>query len=98
MANSLTTNPIIIDTTVDAAVTGVRKIQLIIWASNSDHEIAADAELKITDTAGGVKVQIEQPTAKENMAIPYPRGLPMDGIKVPTLDSGEVFIYLEPRN
>lgn len=97
MGNSLTTNPIVIDT-VDGAVTGMRNIQLIIWADNSDHAIAADDELKITNTAGGILLQIQQHTAEENMLIPFPKGKKTDGIKVTTIGGGEVFIYLAPRD
>ena len=97
MSNSLTTNPIIVDAVSGAAVTGMRRIQHIEWAHNSDHAITHGEELKITNTAGDVIVQYKAHTDKVGKDFPFPSGYSTDGIIVTTLGGGEVFIFLTPR-
>ncbi|RLI17970.1 hypothetical protein DRO54_10780, partial [Candidatus Bathyarchaeota archaeon] len=94
MANDLTGNPLIIDTTTGAAITGEVRIQAIVWAHNEDHPIAADNDLTITNTAGRVIFQMRQPTAGESAQLILGGSIRTDGVKVTVLDGGEVFIYL----
>jgi hypothetical protein len=94
MANSLTTDPIIIDATASSEVTGRLHIQLIIWAHNSDHAIAVDNEIKLTDSAGKVIIQFAACVAKKSIIFPFPDVYSVNGVKATVLSGGEVFIFL----
>lgn len=94
MANSLTTDPIIIDATAASEVTGRLHIQLIVWAHNSDHAIAIDNEVKLTNSDGKVIIQFAACVAKKSIIFPFSDVYSTNGIKATVLTGGEVFIFL----
>ena len=90
MANSLTTNPIYIDSTTEATITNPVRIYTVIWTgvTTADHVCSV-----VDPKTGTVLIYLKSTGTKTNVSgvipINYQEGLSCpNGIKVLTLDSG----------
>lgn len=97
MANSLVNNPLFIDTTSGAAVTGMKYVIGIAWLGTEDtnKDIAANDDFAITTTAGAIVVEKRAAAAGDDLVIMFPKAVPFDGLTVTKLDGGVCYIYME---
>lgn len=97
MANVLTRNPIVIDTAgASALLTGRMDVIKIRWVAPS---ASAGNQVDIQDS-NGVTSWESVATGNnyvESESWPHDYPLPMQGLLVPTLGSGTVYIYLKER-
>lgn len=96
MANNVTSNPLIIDSTGTLVVTGQMNVQKIRWVSP-----VANKTITLKDRKGAVKFQYVTgagATPTEPVVVPdsdFNPPLPMDGLTVEDISSaGTVHIYL----
>ena len=95
MANVTTGDPFIIDTaTATAIMTNIFDLYAIAWTSGS----TADG-ISIQDENGVVIYASVGNGANYSERFPFPSNHPifMNGLKVPTLDSGKVYLYVKVR-
>lgn len=93
MANNVTGNPFIIDTATDAALTNDHlHVFSIMWVSASN-----DSACSVQDENGNVKFASHGGSATSIIQSPDfgPEGLFFNGMKVPTLGAGKLYIYLK---
>ena len=92
MANSYNNvNPYILDTVTDTAVSPsgeFHEVYLVRWTSGS----LADG-ISVQDAAGNVKWSATGTAASNVDQTKFDPPLVMNGIKIPTLDSGKVYMY-----
>lgn len=91
MANAYNSiNPYILDTVTDSMSPAgeYHEVYAIIWASGS----LADA-ISVQDAAGNVKWSATGTIANNCYQTAFDPPLVMNGIKIPTLGSGKVYIY-----
>jgi hypothetical protein len=96
MANNITGNPFVLDTVTDSMIpTGtVFDVFAIRWTSGS----LADA-ISLQDAAGAVKWSATGTTASNVDETVFPAGLSVqfNGMKIPTLGAGKVYVYHRPN-
>lgn len=96
MANSLTTNPLIIDTpSATALLQNAFQVKAIIWHAPA---AAAGNEVSLQDRNGNVvwpSVASGSNYKEESKWFDHP--LWFDGLKVPTLASGTIYLYCAGR-
>ena len=93
MANVTSGDPFIIDTATDTAIfTDDFLLYAIAWTSGS----LADA-ISVQDEDGTVKYSSTGTIANhtEHFAFPSEKPLKFNGLKVPTLGSGKVYLYVK---
>lgn len=97
MANSLSTNPIIIDTEgTTSAITDTIIVTKIAWVNEASDEIADGNILEILDASGGNKIIYTIATGTTpKIEWNFPGGQIFQGFYVNDLDSGLVFVYLK---
>lgn len=90
MANDITGNPYILDTATDSvSPTGAfHEIYMVRWTSGS----VADA-ISLQDAAGKVKWSATGTIANNVDYSYFQPALAMNGLKIPTLGSGKVYVY-----
>ena len=94
MANVTTGNPYIIDTLTSTAITSDGFfLYALVWSSGS----TADA-ISIQDEDGVVKYESTGSQANHSERMTWPNDYPVlfNGLKVPTLGSGKVYLYVKP--
>ena len=88
MANSVTTNPIVVDT-VGAVNTTPTTIKAIVFtAANGDG-------LLLSDKNGNALIGLEASTGNLSVALTVPGGIKTDGLTVTTIDGGAAYLYLK---
>lgn len=95
MANNTNTNPLIIDTLTSTAILATaNRFQLLAvqWVSGSTANVCS-----VQDGAGTVRWEAVGNGANYTygMAFPDELDLTFQGLKVPTLDSGKVYLYVK---
>jgi len=93
MANSTAGNPFIIDTaTATAIYTDRFQLLAIQWVSGSVADVCS-----VQDGAGVVKWEVIQPVTNtpQGMAFPDELELTFNGLKVPTMNTGKVYLYVK---
>ena len=95
MANATTGNPIIIDTlTATAILATSERFQLLAvqWVSGSTANVCS-----VQDGAGTVRWEAVGSGANYTLPVIFPSTLSLvfNGLKVPTLDSGKVYLYVK---
>lgn len=93
MANDVSGNPFILDTATDTAlVTDFLHVYSVLWVSGS----SGDA-LSVQDENGTVKYATCGANSTTPVASPTfpPEGLFFNGLKVPTLGAGKVYLFLK---
>ena len=93
MANDVSGNPWILDTATDTALTNdFTHIYSIMWLSCSAGDALSvqdeNSTVKYANTGINVNTAINSPDFG-------PNGLFMNGVKVPTLGAGKVYVYLK---
>ena len=91
MANVITGNPYILDTVTDTAVSpsgAFHEVYCVRWVSGS----LADTIL-LQDAAGNTKWSASGTTASNVDQTKFDPPIEFNGIKIPTLDTGKVYIY-----
>ena len=88
MANNFTANPWVVDTVMATPITQNLKISNIIWTE----QIAAGDQLVIQDQAGNVILDIKASSA--NIVQTLGNFQWVNGLKVTTLTSGKLYIYI----
>jgi len=88
MANSVTTNPIVLDT-AGAVSTDRLTIKAVVFT-------AANGEgLVLSDTAGNAIISLEASTGDLSPSVTVPGGIKTDGLTVTTIDGGVAYLYLK---
>jgi len=97
MANSLTTNPIVLDTEgAISALAETRIITAIEWCNEASDEIADGDIMELLHASGGEKIAYTIATGTTpKISWQFPGGLLVKGIYLNDLDSGYVFIYFK---
>ena len=93
MANSTAGNPFIIDTaTATAIYTDRFQLLAIQWVSGSVADVCT-----VQDAAGTTKWEVIQPVTNtpQGMAFPDELELTFNGLKVPTMNTGKVYLYVK---
>lgn len=93
MANSFADNPFVIDTVsaVSAVAVGsFLEVYKILWASGSTADTAI-----VQDAAGVLKWSSTNPLVGTNVESSFNPPLVMNGVLVPTLTSGRIFMYVK---
>jgi hypothetical protein len=96
MADSLTTNPIIIDTAASTVKTSyVFSAWMIRWVGGT----TAGHTISVQDKNGNVKYATVASAAnyveESHLVSPKNESLIFDGLKVPTIGSGTIYIYTD---
>ena len=102
MANSLNTNPILLDTTTAASWSGEKSVILFQWVDNNEDIIDGDmCQLTVNGVQLEVEIQVEV-TANFGMLGPvvwqigpFAKGVSWSDFSLDTLDSGAVHIWIE---
>ena len=88
MANSVTTNPIVLDT-AGAVSTDKLTIKAIVFtAANGDG-------LVLSDVSGNAVISLEASTGNLSPSLTVPGGIKTDGLVVTTIDGGTAYLYLK---
>ena len=88
MANSVTTNPLVLDST-GVVLTGPVTIKAVLFtATNGDGLLLSDAE-------GNQVAGLEASTGDLSPTITVPGGIKVNGLTVTTIDGGVAYIYLK---
>lgn len=92
MSNNVAGNPFIIDTATNTAIF-TNKFQLLAvqWVSGSIADVVS-----VQDSAGNVKWEVIQDVTNKTQAMAFPDELDLNfnGLKVPTLTTGKVYLYV----
>lgn len=89
MSNVITANPLKIDTAAGTKIiSGQFTPTLVLWVGAT-----ATNDLTIQDGAGVTKMVAKAVTATD--VLPFPPRFPMQGLIVPTLGSGTIYIYFK---
>ena len=94
MSNNVAGNPFIIDTATATAIIASDRFQLLAvqWVSGSVSDVCS-----VQDAAGNVKWEVIQPVTNtpQGMAFPSTLSLVFNGLKVPTMNTGKVYLYVK---
>jgi len=94
MANNTAGNPFIIDTATATAILATDRFQLLSvqWVSGSIADVCS-----VQDAAGAVKWEVIQSVtnATQSLAFPDELELTFNGLKVPTMATGKVYLYVK---
>jgi hypothetical protein len=88
MANSVTNNPLVLDST-GVALTGSTSIKAVLFTAANGNG------LLLSDAAGNKIASLEATTGDLSPSITIPGGLRVEGITVTTIDGGIAYIYLK---
>lgn len=88
MANSVTTNPLVLDTAA-AVLTGPVHIKAVVFtAANGEGLVLSDAD-------GNAVLGLEASTGDLSPSVTIPGGIKTDGLTVTTIDGGTAYVYLK---
>lgn len=88
MANSVTTNPLVLDS-AGVALTGPVTIKAVVFT-------AANGEgLLLSDASGNAVVGLEASTGDLSPSVTIPGGIKNNGLTVTTIDGGVAYVYLK---
>jgi hypothetical protein len=88
MANSVTTNPLVLDST-GAVLTSPARIKAILFT-------AANGEgLLLSDASGNAIASLEASTGNLSPTLTVPGGIKVDNLTVTTIDGGVAYVYLQ---
>lgn len=88
MANSVTTNPLVLDTAA-AALTGPVTIKAVLFSA------ADGSTLVLSDAAGNAICTLETDAGDLNPSVTVPGGVKVNGLTVTTIDAGVAYVYLK---
>jgi hypothetical protein len=88
MANSVTTNPLVLDST-GVVLTGPVSIKAVVFT-------AANGEgLLLSDANGNAILGLEASTGDLSPSVTIPGSIKNDGLTVTTIDGGTAYVYLK---
>ena len=87
MANSVGTNPLVLDT-AGVAATGPVTIRAVVFTA------AAASTLLLSDAAGNEVLTLETDVGDLNPSLTVPGGIKVNGLTVTTIDAGKAYVYL----
>jgi hypothetical protein len=87
MANSVTTNPLVLDST-GSALAGPVTIRAVVFSA------AAASTLVLSDADGNEVLTLETSAGDLNPSLTVPGGIKVDGLTVTTIDAGTAYVYL----
>lgn len=99
MANSLYTNPIIMESAA-AAWTGLKYVREVQWVDDNA-DIADNDELQITVNGATINIKVQKPSdvGHQDPIVwrlgPFSPGIPMTDFTVDTIDHGDLLIFIE---
>ena len=88
MANVVTTNPLVLDST-GAALTGPVTMKAILFTA------ADGSTLVLSDADGNALVTLETDAGDLNPSVTIPGGIKANGLTVTTIDAGVAYVYLQ---
>jgi len=88
MANSVTTNPLVLDST-GVVLTGPVTIKAVVFTA------AADQTLLLSDADGNEVLGLETGAGVLSPSLTVPGGIKNNGLTVTTIDSGKAYVYLK---
>ena len=88
MANSNSTNPLVLDST-GVSLTGPVSIKAVLFTA------ATGEGLLLSDADGNSVVALEATTGDLSPSITIPGGIKINGLTVTTIDGGTAFVYLK---
>lgn len=87
MANSVTTNPLVLDST-GVVLTGPVTIRAVVYTA------ADGSTLLLSDSDGNAVLELETDAGDLNPSLTVPGGIKVDGLTVTTIDAGTAYVYL----
>jgi hypothetical protein len=87
MANSVGTNPLVLDT-AGVALTGPVTIRAVVFTA------ATGEGLLLSDADGNAVLGLEASTGDLSPSLTVPGGIKVDGLTVTTIDGGAAYVYL----
>ena len=87
MANSVRTNPLVLDST-GVVLTGPVTIRSVVYTA------ATGNGLLLSDAAGNQVLRLTASTGDLSPSLTVPGGIKIDGLTVTTIDGGTAFVYL----
>lgn len=96
MANTLVTNPIVVDTTDATLWTDTKYVQQMQWINDAGDDIAATSTLIITSTGALISLAVSDLTSLTTVAWevgPFAKPMPMTNVGV-TISHGTLLIWL----
>jgi len=88
MANSVTTNPLVLDSTGIVLSTPVSIKSILFTAANGEG-------LVLSDKNGVAVASLEASTGDLSPSVAVPGGIKINGLTVTTIDGGVVYVYLK---
>lgn len=88
MANSVKTNPLVLDST-GVALTGPVTIKAILFTSTNG------SGLLLSDASGNAVASLEATTGDLSPTVTVPGGIKVNGLTVTTIDAGVAYVYLK---
>jgi len=88
MANSNSTNPLVLDST-GVSLTGPVTIKAVLYTAPDG------SGLLLSDAAGNQVVELETDAGDLNPSITIPGGIKVNGLTVTTIDAGTAYVYLK---
>ena len=88
MANLVTTNPLVLDST-GVALTGPVTIKAVLFSA------ADGSTLVLSDASGNALCTLETDAGELNPTLTVPGGIKIDGLTVTTIDAGVAYVYLK---
>ena len=88
MANSVGTNPLVLDT-VGVALTGPVSIKAVVFTA------AAASTLLISDADGNEVLGLETSAGDLSPSVTIPGSIKNNGLTVTTIDAGKAYVYLK---
>ena len=88
MANSVVTNPLVLDS-AGAALTGPVTIKAVLFSA------ADGSTLVLSDAAGNAVCTLETDAGDLNPTLTVPGGIKISGLTVTTIDAGVAYVYLK---
>lgn len=88
MANSVVTNPLVLDST-GIALTGPVTIRSIVYTAS------AGGELLLSDASGNEVLGLTTSAGDLNPSLTVPGGIKINGLTVTTISTGTAYVYLK---
>jgi hypothetical protein len=88
MANSVTTNPLVLDST-GVVLTGPVTIKAVVYSA------VDGSTLLLSDADGNAVLGLETDAGDLNPSITIPGGIKNNGLTVTTIDAGTAYVYLK---
>jgi hypothetical protein len=88
MANSVTTNPVVLDSTGVVSTKPMTIKAIVYTAANGNG-------LVLSDQRGNAVAGLEASTGNLSVSVTVPGGIKTDGLTVTTIDGGTAYVYLQ---